>query len=86
MLHEAESAMQSLKPGEHVLPRYLHSDIHDFVARVCDELCMLYPGACANSGSVLRIFKQHLEQRALKQDKTQTGSPAQGCADVPAST
>jgi hypothetical protein len=64
MLHEAGKTVKALETGEHILPRYMHSDIHVFAARVCDELCMLYPGVSSDINSVLRIFKHHLEQRA----------------------
>ena len=74
MLHEAEKTVEALESGRHILPRCMHSDIHEFVGQVCQELCMLYPGASANHTRVLRIMKQHLEQIALKQTKTQTST------------
>lgn len=59
----------------------MHSDIHEFVGRVCDELFMLYPGASADYNSILRTFKHHLEQRAHPQTNAQTrletSTPAQ---------
>ena len=76
MLHEAEKSMDALEPGQHILPRYMHSDLHEFVACVCKELVMLYPGVGDDYSTVLRTFKQHLEQRAHAQTGAQIETPA----------
>jgi len=84
MLQEAEKTMDALEPGEHILPRCTHSDIHEFVGGVCDELFMLYPGASADYSSILRTFKQHLEQRAHPQTQAQTRLETSTPAQTPA--
>lgn len=84
MLQEAEKTVHALQPGEHILPRYMHSDIHEFVGRVCDELFMLYPGASADYNSILRTFKHHLEQRAHPQTNAETRLETSTPAQTPA--
>ena len=84
MLHEAQKTVEALDSGERILPRCMHSDIHEFVGQVCRELCMLYPVASTDPASVLRIFKQHLEHKKDKPVKTQASPVAY--AETPAAS
>lgn len=88
-MQEAKKTVEAVDSGQQILPRCMHSDIHDFVGQVCEELCMLYPVASTDPASVLRIFKQQLEHKAHKQTMPQASTGAQAkagaCDAAPAS-